>query len=304
MLCGEGKAFTATRLEGDDVSDEWLELRREGIGGSDVAPIMGLSPWTSPLEVWLDKTKRSEPEDISGKEAVAMGTELEADVFDMYRRRHPEMTVRRCNAVLRSVERPWAQASLDGIARDPELGWGVLEIKTGSSMARWDDGVPVYYLTQVLHYLSVTGYKFADVAALIGDHGLHYKEFRVVPDDADMKSVTEAVDEFWNERVLKDVVPPQVTALPSESRAIYEQYKRSDGEMTPSEAFEAEALAMELKDLNASVSEVESRKREISNRLKRLVGEHKGIVLDDYVVTWVRSEKRDSGIRVKEKTDG
>ena len=97
---------------------------------------MSLSPWTSPYEVWCDKTRRSVPEDISGKEAVAMGTELEADVFDMFKRRHPELAVMRSNAVLRSIERPWAQASLDGIVRDPELGWGVLEIKTGSSTTR------------------------------------------------------------------------------------------------------------------------------------------------------------------------
>lgn len=301
MLSNEGRLFTATRLGGDDVTSAWLSLRREGIGGSDVAAIMGVSPWRSPVEVWLDKTGKSDPPDISGKEAVAMGTELEADVLDMYRRRHPTTRVMRSNAVLRSIGRPWAQASLDGIVRDRELGWGVLEIKTGSSSAKWADGVPPYYLTQVLHYLSVTGYDFADVAALVGDHGLHYFEYRVVPDFEDMMAVMDAVDSFWSDYVVADVMPATVTWLTSESRALHEMYKRADGEMEPTDAEEADGLAEELLSVNARAAELDGRRREIGNSLRRLVGGHKGILTGTHKITWVRSEKRDGGIRVSRR---
>ena len=96
MISGEGSKFTLIRCE-DDAG--WLEQRKRGIGGSDVAAIMGLSPWKSPLEVWLEKTNRAESPDLSGKEAVAMGTELEGDVLEMYRRRHPGSRVQRVNAI-------------------------------------------------------------------------------------------------------------------------------------------------------------------------------------------------------------
>ena len=298
MISGEGSKFTLIRCE-DDAG--WLEQRKRGVGGSDVAAIMGLSPWKSPLEVWLEKTGRAESPDLSDRESVAMGTELEGDVLEMYRRRHPKSRVQRVNAILVDSNRPWAQASLDGIVRDPELGWGVLEIKTGSKESEWKDGVPIHYLTQVTHYLSVTGYPFADVAALIGDFGLHYHQYRVMRDEDDLQSVVESVDEFWSDCVEKDAMPPYVSELASEGKALHELYKRSDGEMAPADTVRADKLARLVLELTAKVNEATSQKLAASNELKRLVGEHKGIITPDHVITWVRNEKRDSGIRVKAK---
>lgn len=296
MISGEGSKFTLTRCA-DDAG--WLEQRKKGIGGSDVAAIMGISPWKSPLEVWLEKTGRADAPDLSDKEAVAMGTELEGVVLDMYRRRHPDYAAQRVNAILTSTIRPWAQASLDAIVRDPELGWGVLEIKTGSRESEWAEGVPLHYLTQVTHYLSVTGYPFADVAALIGDYGLHYHEYRVMCDDEDLRAVVESVDEFWADCVEKDRMPPYVTALPSEGKALHELYKRADGEMEPSDAMRTEELAERVLDITAKVAEATSDKTRATNELKRLVSEHKGIITPNYIITWVRNDKRDMGIRVK-----
>lgn len=298
MISGEGTAFKLIRCN-DDAG--WLEQRTKGVGGSDVAAIMGLSPWKSPLEVWMEKTGRMEAPDLSGKESVAMGTELEGVVLDMYRRRHPDSHVQRVNAILASVARPWAQASLDGIVRDPELGWGVLEIKTGSRESEWADGVPLHYLTQVTHYMGVTGYAFADVSALIGDHGLHYHEYRVMRDEEDVRAVVESVDEFWADCVEKDQMPPYVSSLPSEGKALHELYKRSDGEMDPSDAEATEWLAAHVMEATEQEQEIKCKKTGWTNQLKRLVSEHKGIITPDYIITWVRSEKRDSGIRIRRR---
>lgn len=301
MIAGENSAFTLIRCADND---GWLEQRKRGIGGSDVAAIMGLSPWKAPLEVWLEKTGRADAPDLSGKEAVAMGTELEGDVLEMYRRRHPTSRVQRVNAICVDSQRPWAQASLDGIVRDPELGWGVLEIKTGSRESEWADGVPLHYLTQVTHYLSVTGYSFADVAALIGDYGLHYHEYRVMRDEDDLRSVVESVDEFWSECVEKDAMPPYVSALPSEGKALSELYKRSDEEMVPEDSALVEELAMRLQIANDQLKSTTEEKQRVTNELKRLVGEHKGIITPEHVITWSRSERRDMGIRIKTKKRG
>ncbi len=300
MLTNEGKLFDVIHLEGD-VEEEWLKLRRLGIGGSDVAPIMGLSPWTSPLEVWLDKTGRTPHKDISDKEAVRMGTELEPTVLEMYRRRHPEYRARRVNAVLRSKSRPWAQASLDGITRDPELGWGVLELKTSSREGDWTDGIPDFYAAQVTHYLSVTGYPFADIVALVGDRGLHYHEYRIMWDQEDVDAVTDAVDTFWHGFVEGDVMPSLVTGLPGESKAIFELYQHPDAEMQPEVSDEVDRLAREYLAQAQQEKEHKEAKSIASNKLKLLIGEYKGIVADEHVVTWIRSEKRDSGLRIKVK---
>ena len=298
MIKNEGKTFRRIVCASDQ---DWLDVRTDGIGGSDVAAIMGLSPWKSPLEVWMEKTKRTDMPDISYKESVRMGTELELDVLDMYKRRHPRSYPRRVNAILESIERPWARASLDGTCYDEQLGTGVLEIKTGSRESEWKDGVPLHYQTQVLHYLSVTGYPFADVAALIGDYGLHYHEYRIMRDEGDIEAVNEDVDRFWQDYVLADQLPPTITALPSEGKAIYELYKHADGEMEPSEAVETEELAFELEDVLKQLKELNETKTSLSNELKRLVNEHKGIITHDHVITWSRTEKRDMGIRLKRR---
>jgi putative phage-type endonuclease len=301
-MTNEGKLFTVTVFEGteDEVNAQWLQNRLQGVGGSDVGAIMGISPWRSPLEVWLEKTGREEAPDLSGNERIQMGVELEPVVMEMYRRRHPDRDVRPVNASLRSVARPWAQASLDGMVTDPVLGTGIFEAKTSSRMSEWQDGVPAHYLAQVMHYMSVTGWPFADVTALIGDHGIHYAEIRVMRDPDDIAAVDKAVDEFWQEFVLKDRMPTLVTALDSESRALHEMYKDVRGDLSPSEGEAAfDLLASEYRLVQDEVNALTKKKKTLSNGLKRVVGEYKGVLSDDYVVTWVRSPERDSGVRVK-----
>ena len=57
--------------------EEWLQIRLQGIGSSDAAVAIGLSPYKSPLSLWLEKTQRKAPDDLSQKEAVVWGTVLE-----------------------------------------------------------------------------------------------------------------------------------------------------------------------------------------------------------------------------------
>ena len=92
--------YTQVRFDGspDEVNAKWERARRGGIGGSDVAAIMGISKYRSPYEVWLEKTGRVEPKDISGKQAVEWGNRLEDTVarkfaeFDYQSDRHCSKT--------------------------------------------------------------------------------------------------------------------------------------------------------------------------------------------------------------------
>lgn len=303
MLPNEGRIFTTKRFSGTDeeVSLQWLEFRNEGIGGSEVAGILGLSKWQTPISIWLEKTGRSERQDISSNPAVEWGNRLEPLVRDKFRDEHPECRVMAPRATLVSILRPWAHASLDGLVNDPSMGWGILEIKTARSRDGWWDGdeetVPTYYLTQAYHYMGVTGLRYVKFAVLIA--GSEYIERIVMWDDEDIALVTDAVDSFWNDNVLADSMPDMITASPSDSKAMHLMYVRSDEDMDADHEAEAEALMAEYVAASEDERAAKDRKSVASTSLKRLIGPHKGIIGSEHTATWVRSEKRDGGIRVK-----
>ena len=137
----------------------WLAIRQRGIGSSDAAAAVGLSPYKSPLTLWLEKTGRQLPEDVSGKEAVRWGTVLEPVLARVYAERTGRR-VRRVNAVLQHPGHAFMLANLDREVVGEAAGPGVLEIKTAGwhSAPQWEDGIPVACQCQVLHQLAVTGH--------------------------------------------------------------------------------------------------------------------------------------------------
>lgn len=287
MIEAEGKFFELIRVpDGDRAA--WLDVRRKGIGGSDVAAIMGLSKYRTPYEVWAEKTGLADPADISDRPAVKWGNILEPVVGGEYAENHPDRKVRRVNAVLRSLSAPFAQASLDYEVRDPELGWGVLEIKTAGLRVAddWAEGVPVYYQTQIAHYMRVTGRQFADVAVLIG--GSDYREYRIMRDEEDIRAVTGAVDHFWQKNVEKRQAPPVMGGM-GEASAIFSAGNPSDGEIET-----AEGVPVEVADYIVAMEEEKRAKEELDrakNALKVRIGHAKGLVCDEGRVSWVRMSK-------------
>ncbi|WP_261309854.1 YqaJ viral recombinase family protein [Burkholderia stabilis] len=166
--------------------DGWLAVRRTGIGGSDAAAAVGLNPYMSALELWLDKTGRAEgmprPDPADTTSPTYWGTLLEPIVAAAYTAATGNR-VRKVNAVLRHSSIPWMLANIDreivGV-RDVQI----LECKTaGEYGARlWRDGPPEYVLLQVQHQLAVTGKTAAHVAVLICGQALEVH--RIERDDA------------------------------------------------------------------------------------------------------------------------
>lgn len=281
---GVGAAYRIVPCDGED---GWHAARMEGVGGSDVAAILGLSPWRTAYELWLEKTGQRPMQDISGNPAVEWGKILEPIIGGHYAAMHPDRTIERVDGILRSIERPWAQASLDYAVRSPE-GMGVLEVKTASYMSasKWEDGVPIYYLTQVQHYLSVTGWKWADVAVLIG--GQDYREYRVERDEDDMAAIARGVDQFWIVNV-KERTAPEIRA--SDSQAFTEMHGH------PEEGYEvAERPDSLLIDAwlmaRDNMREAKEQLDECAIMLKRRIGDSKGIEDARGRITWVRGESR------------
>lgn len=285
------KPYTEIRFFGtpEEVNAQWVEARKNGIGGSDVASIMGLNKYSSPLNVWLVKTGREESPDLSGKEAVEWGNRLEDVVAEKFADEHPELKVYRRNATLVSIERPWAFANLDRWVTDGHGNVGILEVKTVGSRraADWDDGVPVYYLTQVMHYMSVTGYKYAWVAVLIG--GQEFREYYIERDQQDIRAINDAVDTFWRDFVETDTAPALIGNDP-EANALLSQHSDPSQEFV-SMLDEDVSMLDELREIKDRMDDLKHRKTLIENQIKDLIGDAKGIETETKRITWVRSTR-------------
>ena len=192
-----------TKVLGYDNEDDWHELRAKRIGGSDIGAIIGVNPYKSIVDVYVDKT---EGNNFKGNELTHWGHMLEGTILKEFSNKHKELIV---YEVPYSVVNDFLIANLDGALKDKETGdYGVLEIKTTSLWNKkdWeDDVIPQYYYAQVQHYLMLTGYEFAYIAVLIG--GNHYKDFRIERSEEDIELIRNKATEFYQENLLKKIPP-------------------------------------------------------------------------------------------------
>ena len=191
--------------------EDWLEVRKQGIGSSDAAAAVGLNPYKSQLELWLEKTGRDDnlPKADPHDEESPMywGNILEPIVAAHYTKRTGNR-VRRINAVLQHPDPalPWMLANIDREVTGAP-GVQILECKTtGINGARlWKEGVPEYVQLQVHHQLAVTGKQAADVAVLLG--GQHLEIHRIERNDGLIARLIELERQFWH-YVETDTPPP------------------------------------------------------------------------------------------------
>lgn len=244
-------------LRGADY-ERWQELRRQGIGGSDAATIAAVSPYTSPYELWLDRTGIEPLPPLTGENLrrADAGSTLEPLVRQWTTEAEPGLTVEPCNAMLRSTRWPHMLANLDGIAHHPDRdGPGVFEAKTAYtvwSVDEWaDDRVPDYYALQVQHYLAVTGFKWAVFGAWV--HGQLLIRWMDRNDEL-IAYLADLEADFWQR--VQDHDRPPMTGQPAEVAAV----KRMTAGVTEGHTVtlddDAVALLRERQELAAEVAEL------------------------------------------------
>ena len=209
--------------------EDWLQIRRTGIGGSDAAAAVGLNPFKSQTELWLEKTSRDadlpkpDPNDMGSP--THWGTLLEPIVAAAYSK-HTGHRIRRVNAVLRHPTVPFMLANLDReVIGVP--GVQILECKTAGEFGarHWQDGPPEYVVLQVQHQLAVTGKQAADVAVLLC--GQRLEVYRIERDDELIARLIQLEAEFW--RWVEIDEPPPGDGSESADRALRCLYPRDNG---------------------------------------------------------------------------
>ncbi len=268
--------------------------RTRGIGGSDAAAILGLSPWRTPLEVYLEKIGERQPQPDTA--ATYWGRVLEDVVAEEYARR-TGAKLRRVNRTLAHPDHPVILANLDREIVAHERGPGVLEVKTAARRSDdWGeegtDEIPEHYLAQVQHYLGVTGRRWADVAVLFLGERL-FRIYRIHRDDELVGALFEEELRFWREHV-EPRVPPEPRTL-DDIRRRWPRHEPDRVLMAPPDIVEA---AEQLAALRAELKALETREKELLAAIQKAMADAERLDAPDgrTLATWkaVASKRLDT----------
>jgi putative phage-type endonuclease len=264
---------------------EWLDIRRQGLGGSDVAAALGLSPWKSPLELCLEKIGEAPKTATEPNESMLWGKKMEIPIRDEFARR-TGFPVKPLRSMLRHPCFPFMLANLDGLVDVPDKGLGILEIKTASAFkaSEWEDGrCPDHYMLQLQHYLSVTGLDYAIICVLIGGNQLKWTT--VAADPELIENLITLESDFW--RHVTNKVPPPVDGSSACAEMLTRLYPASNKATPLILPQEADNWIQEYLQAKNDADAAEERKRLAENRLKEVMGEHeKALSLGGSQVSW------------------
>ncbi|MEJ6007744.1 YqaJ viral recombinase family protein [Paucibacter sp. AS339] len=271
--------------------DQWLEVRKGGIGSSDAGAAVGLNPYKSQLQLWMEKTGRDAnlPKTDPNDETSPMywGTLLEPIVAAHYTRQTGNR-VRRINAVLQHPDEPWMLANIDREvtgAADVQI----LECKTaGINGARlWKDGVPEYVQLQVMHQLAVTGKQAADVAVLLG--GQDFQIHRIERDEVLIQRLIELERKFWR-YVVDDVAPP-ADGSDSADTALRALYPQDSGQTLDLSAdFAMSSVFSDLLAVRQMLDQQSQLEAQLKQRIQQHMGDATKAIFETGEVTWKRSK--------------
>lgn len=262
--------------------DQWLEIRRQGIGGSDAAAILGLNPYSSAFSVYLDKLGLVPPQDET--EAMWLGTKLEPIIAERFSEQ-TGMAVQRRNAIYQHPEFPWMLANIDRWIVGKNAG---LEIKTTNMLNRtkFEDGeIPPSYYVQCVHYMAVTGADEWYLAVAVLNKAFHV--FHVERNEEEITSLIEAERRFWEEHVMKQI-PPAPDGSDRAGELLKNLYPRAKGESSAElvPLFGIEQNLERLQEIDAEVKALENEADAIKQSIQLQIGEAEGGRANGYTIWW------------------
>ncbi|MFJ3597937.1 YqaJ viral recombinase family protein [Streptomyces sp. NPDC090126] len=177
---------------------DWHAARANGIGGSEIAAVMGISPHESRFSLWHRKQGLIAP--VEESEEMFWGKVHEPAICRRFAQLHPEFAVD-ISPTYAAADRPWQIANPDRLivpAPGADHPVEIVEAKTARDDHGWGkastDDIPVHYRAQALWYLDVLQVSRCHVVVLIA--GSEYREYVVDYDETDALAMREAGAEF------------------------------------------------------------------------------------------------------------
>lgn len=192
---------------------KWLEYRRKGLGGSDAAAVLGISPFRTARDLYYDKLGVVTADDQENWVALEVGNLLEPLVARIFAKK-TGLRIYQRKCMFQHPHYPWMLADLDYLVELPDGRTAILEIKTTNYNAKdkwWYNGeeiVPIYYESQGRHYMAVMNLDRVYYCCLYGNNE---DETIIRHIDRDMAYEMELIaleQDFWENNVLAKLPPP------------------------------------------------------------------------------------------------
>lgn len=243
---------------------EQLAIRKNGIGGSDAPVVVGVSPYKTPLQLWLEK--RGDAVDQEETEVMFWGTRLEDTIAEVYAEKTGHQIRRQPTRF--SKEHPFMLVNMDRQIINHPRGPGYLEVK---NFGQWsaghiqsEDDIQDYVKIQLQHGLAVTGYQWGAYAILIGGQRLFIGQ--ADRDQEVIDFLIEAESSFW--RMVQEGIQPEVDGSPRTAKFLANLYPETDGEILTVEDPRITNLARDLVQIKDKLKTVEEEKEALGNFFK------------------------------------
>lgn len=249
--------------------------RRDYLGATDVAAILGLSPYRAPIDIW--RAKKGLDDGQEQTERMRLGQLLEQAIADAY----SESTGRalRRTGIVRHKEFPFLAGHPDRLVVGER---GVFEAKAAASARGYSENdVPPHVRVQAVWYCGLTEREWCDVALLAG---MGLRVVRIDYDEGLYRDMVQAAVEWWQRHIVGDI-EPEPDGSEGYRRHLAEKYPRDLGlelVATP----EQQLLADELRDALAAERAAKERKQGLQNRIAAAMGDASSLIGDGWRVTW------------------
>lgn len=270
--------------------EQWLEDRRKGITGTDIAAICGLNKYRSAYDVWLDKRNKSEP--IPETPAMKWGRLQEDLIAEYFAEEHGVQLIDPGRyAVMKHPTDDLVIGTPDRLfPNDTEL----LEVKTGKwAMSKYwgeqgTDDIPRSYLVQVQWYLLLTGRKTGHVAVKLDSSD--YREYVVQRNQKLIDNLQKAAHTFWE----KNVIGGEVPTVSADERRNIVAAMQDNGTMLEISDPQTTQAAREYNQYDGLEKDYAAKKKEARAKLEAFIGEASGAEGNGFKILWKKNKDSSS----------
>jgi len=265
------------------------EARRLGIGGSDVAAIMGLSPWKTPLNIYFEKVRGDTVHDDKN---LVRGRQLEKYILEDYAD-HNDVELDVSSPFVQSTEFPFLIGNIDARVKNKNV---LVEAKSSKFRSFDWDGLPIYYTTQVAHYAMITDCDYVDIPVVFLQPW-DYQCFRYNRDLAFEKKMKDTCVQFWESNVLKNI-PPQ-PENPDDARSLFSISTEKSQKATET----AKKAVEEIKKIHFLQERLHKKENDLKLAVMMEMQDAQALLDDDIpLVTWkTQTSKRIDSARLKKE---